>query len=60
MTKDYFKRLMVKDLTSWDLNCRHIVYHTSSRNKLEKRFRRKARRIGKFLLQREIQKGELK
>ncbi len=60
MTKDYFKRLTTFDLTCWDLNCRHVVYHTPSRNKLEKRFRRKARRIGKFLLQREIQKEELK
>lgn len=58
MTKDYFKRLTTNDLTSWDLNCRHVVYHTPSRNKLEKRFRRKARRIAKFLLRREMQKGE--
>ncbi len=58
MTKDYFKRLTVRDLTSWDLNCRHVVYHTPSRNKLEKRFRRKARRVAKFLLRCEVQKGE--
>ena len=60
MTKDYFKRLMIRDLTFWDLNCRNIVYHTSSKNKLEKKFRRKARRVAKILLQREIQEEELK
>lgn len=58
MTKDYFKRLTTKDLTSWDLNCRHVVYHTPSRNKLEKKIRRKARRIAKILLRNELQKGE--
>ncbi len=47
MTKDYFKRLNVVRYTSWDLNCRSIVPHNKSRNQLERRFRRYARRKDK-------------
>lgn len=55
MTKDYFKRLTAVDLTSWDLNCRNYVYHTPARNRFEKRLRRKARRIAKLLLKKELE-----
>lgn len=47
MTKDYFKQLTVVRYTSWDLNCRHIVPHNKSRNRLERMFRRHARREDK-------------
>lgn len=50
MTKDYFKRLTVKNMTAWDLNCRSILPHNSRKNKLEKRFRRTARRKDKLFL----------
>ena len=50
MTKDYFKRLTTKNMTAWDLNCRHVISHTSSKNNLEKRFRRTARRKDKLSL----------
>ena len=36
MTKDYFKRLTVKNMTAWDLNCRAYIPHTPAKNKLEK------------------------
>jgi len=55
MTKDYFKRLTAVDITAWDLNCRHVVYHSPARNRLEKQFRRKARRIAKLLLKKELE-----
>jgi hypothetical protein len=55
MTKDYFKRLTAVDMTSWDLNCRNYVYHTPARNHFEKRLRRKARRIAKLLLKKELE-----
>lgn len=58
MTKDYFKRLTTVDITSWDLNCREYVYHTSRRNKLEKKIRRKARRLAKLLLRKEVEENE--
>ena len=44
MTRDYFKRATSRDLTAWDLNCRNIIFHSKSRNQLEKKIRRKARR----------------
>ena len=44
---DDFKKTTVKDYTSWDLNCRSICPHNKSSNKLEKRIKRKARRIFK-------------
>lgn len=50
MTKDYFKRLTVKNMTAWDLNCRHVISHTPSKNNLGKRFRRAARRKDKLSL----------
>lgn len=53
MTKDYFKRLNARDMTAWDLNCRYIISHNKVHNKLEKIFRRKARRIAKQLLKKE-------
>lgn len=58
MTKDYFKRLTAVDLTSWDLNCRNYVYHTPARNRFEKRLRRKARRLAKMILKKEIENNE--
>lgn len=50
MTKDYFKRLTTKNMTAWDLNCRHVISHTPSKNNLEKCFRRTARRKDKLSL----------
>lgn len=50
MTKDYFKRLTVKNMTAWDLNCRQILPHNANKNALEKRFRRTARRKDKLFL----------
>lgn len=44
---DDFKKATVKDYTSWDLNCRRILPHDKYSNKLEKRIKRKARRIFK-------------
>ena len=58
MTKDYFKRLTAVDLTSWDLNCRNYVYHTPARNNFEKKLRRKARRLAKMILKKEIENNE--
>lgn len=48
--KDEFKCATCKDYTAWDLNCRHVVPHTKKHNKLEKIFRRKARRNFKKML----------
>ena len=45
--KDYFKRLTVVRYTSWDLNCRSIVPHNKGRNRLERMFKRYARRKDK-------------
>lgn len=39
-----------KDYTAWDLNCRSILPHDKSRNRLEKIFRRKNRRKVKQVL----------
>lgn len=50
MTKDYFKRLTVKNMTAWDLNCRTYIPHTPAKNRLEKCFRRTARRKDKLSL----------
>jgi len=50
MTKDYFKRLTVKNMTAGDLNCRRLFPHNAKRNALEKRFRRAARRKDKLFL----------
>ena len=44
---DNFKKATAKDYTSWDLNCRGICPHDKNSNKLEKRIKRKARRISK-------------
>lgn len=38
---DEFKRKSVKDYTAWDLNCKQV---SPRYNKLEKLFKRKARR----------------
>lgn len=53
---DNFKKATVKDYTSWDLNCRSICPHDKSSNKLEKRIKRKARRIFKQKLKKGIDK----
>lgn len=47
MTKDYLKRLNTVNYTEWDLNCREVVHHTKGRNRLERMFRRLARRKDK-------------
>ena len=47
---DSFKRETVRDMTAWDLNCRSTVLHTKSRNELEKKIKRKARRKYKLFL----------
>ena len=50
MTKDYFKRLTVKNMTAWDLNCRHVIPHKKKHNRLERIFKRKNRRKIKKML----------
>lgn len=50
MQKNTWKMETSRDMTSWDLNCRHVVEHTKSRNALEKKFRRKNRRKVKMML----------
>ena len=47
---DNFKRETVRDMTAWDLNCRSIMPHTKSKNELEKKIKRKARRKYKIFL----------
>ena len=53
---DIFKKATVKDYTSLDLNCRNICPHDKSSNKLEKRIKRKARRVLKQKLKKDIDK----
>lgn len=53
---DTFKKATVKDYTSWDLNCRGICPHNKNSNKLEKRIKRKARRISKQNLKKTLDK----
>ena len=53
---DNFKKATVKDYTAWDLNCRKICPHDKSSNKLEKRIKRKARRIFKQNLKKPLDK----
>ena len=53
---DDFKKATVKDYTSWDLNCKSICPHDKSSNKLEKRIKRKARRIFRQNLKKTIDK----
>ena len=50
MSRNFWKKETSRDMTAWDLNCRHVVEHTRSRNKLEKAFRRKNRRKIKKML----------
>lgn len=50
MQKNTWKKETSKDMTAWDLNCRHVVGHTKGRNELEKKFRRKNRRKVKMML----------
>jgi len=45
---DYMKKATRKDYTAWDLNCSYV--HTKNKQKLEKIFRRKARRNDKKFL----------
>jgi len=45
---DYMKKATRKDYTAWDLNCSCV--HTKNKQKLEKIFRRKARRNDKKFL----------
>lgn len=44
MTRNFLKKETAKDYTSWDLNCKKIVKHNKSKNRLEKIFKRKNRR----------------
>ena len=53
---DNFKKATAKDYTAWDLNCRNICPQNQSSNKLEKRIKRKARRIFKQKLKKGIDK----
>ncbi len=48
--RNLWKKETSKDYTAWDLNCRHVVYHTKGRNQLEKIFKRKNRRKVKRVL----------
>ena len=48
--KNRWKMETSKDFTAWDLNCRHVIPHKKSHNKLEKIFRRKNRRKVKKVL----------
>lgn len=41
MQKNIWKKETSKDMTAWDLNCRHVVGHTKGRNELEKSFAEK-------------------
>ena len=54
---DNFKKATVKDYTAWDLNCRNICPHDKSSNKLEKRIKRKARRVFKQKLKKVLTKS---
>lgn len=54
---DDFKKATAKDYTSWDLNCRNICPHNKRSNKLEKRIKRKARRVSKQNLKKDIDKS---
>lgn len=47
---DNFKRETVRDMTSWDLNCRSVVPHNKIRNTFERKIKRKARRKYKLFL----------
>ena len=44
MDRNFWKKETSKDMTAWDLNCRHVISHKKRHNKLEKIFRRKNRR----------------
>ncbi len=54
MQKNFWKKETSKDMTAWDLNCRHAVEHTKSKNQLEKKFRRKNRRKIKQMLDKNL------
>ena len=54
MSKNFWKMETSKDMTAWDLNCRHVVKHTKTRNELEKKFRRKNRRKVKMMLDKTV------
>ena len=54
MSKNFWKMETSKDMTAWDLNCRHVVKHTKARNELEKKLRRKNRRKVKIALDKMI------
>lgn len=40
---DYMKKATCQDYTTWDLNCPRII-HIKNRQKMEAKFKRKARR----------------
>ena len=44
MNRNIWKKETNYDYTSWDLNCRSVVAHNKSRNRLERVFKRKNRR----------------
>ena len=52
---DYFKRATIDDYTYNDLNCKKVVKHTKQRNKTEKEIKRKARRLLKNKLKKEVE-----
>lgn len=47
MKKALYKHETHVMYTSWDLNCRSVVPHTTARNRFEKKIKRKARRKNK-------------
>ena len=53
---DDFKKATVVDYTIWDLNCRNICPHNRRSNKWEKKIKRKARRVFKQKLKKDIDK----
>ena len=51
---DNLKKETVKDYTAWDLNCPRFV-KVKNRQRLEAIFKRKARRVAKQRLKKEVQ-----
>ena len=47
MKKSLYKHETHVMYTSWDLNCRSVVPHTTARNRFEKKIKRMARRKNK-------------
>lgn len=54
MQRNTWKMETSEDMTTWDLNCHHLIEHTKTRNQLEKKFRRKNRRKVKQVLDKNL------